>query len=103
MTATPSADKPEDADHWCQKGQALANAGRHREALAAFTTALRRNPELADAYFYRSASYYQLGRYVQAGQDLDAAAILGCRDAQFWSRYEGSIDDEETVEDPDLT
>jgi tetratricopeptide (TPR) repeat protein len=94
MTPPLSADKLEDADQWCQKGQALADAGRHREALAAFTKALSRNPELAQAYFYRSASYYHIGRYVQAGQDLDAAAILGCRDAQFWSRFESGADDE---------
>jgi hypothetical protein len=26
-------------------------------------------------------------RYHQAADDIDAAAVLGCRDAQFWSKH----------------
>ena len=94
MNRTDKPDKYEEATRWYQAGRSLAEAGEHKEAIEAFGTALSRNPELADAYFLRSASCYHLGRYVQAGQDLDAAALLGCRDAQFWSRYETGTEED---------
>jgi tetratricopeptide (TPR) repeat protein len=94
MNSIKETNDGQEARRWCEKGRDLADRGRHKEAVAAFATALKRNPELADAYFLRAASYYQLGRYVLAGCDLDAAALLGCRDAQFWSRYESGADDD---------
>ena len=49
--------------------------------------AINENPLYAEAYFIRGACHYALGSYRQADEDLDAAAVLGCRDAQFWSKY----------------
>ena len=75
------------AKDWCERGQRLTQDGRHREAIEALNQAIAKDPGCAEAYFVRSACYYALGRYDQAGEDIDAAAILGCRDAQFWSKH----------------
>lgn len=87
------------AQQWYQRGRVLAGSGKHKEAVDAFSKALKADAELAEAYFDRSASNYLLGRYTQACADLDAATLLGCRDAQFWSRYEGSAPEEEKAVD----
>jgi len=72
---------------WYEKGRCLTRNGRHREAIEALNLAINKNPLYAEAYFVRGACHYELGNYRQAGDDLDAAAVLGCRDAQFWSKY----------------
>ena len=74
-------------NEWYEKGRRLTRDGRHREAIEALNLAIDQNPHFAEAYFTRGACYYSLGSYEQAGDDLDAAAILGCRDAQFWSKH----------------
>lgn len=72
---------------WYQKGRRLARHGSHQEAIEALNHAIAEDPLNADAYFVRGASQYALGNYQEAGDDLDAAAILGCLDAQFWSKH----------------
>ena len=72
---------------WYDEGRRLTRNGSHREAIKALDLAIDRNPLYAEAYFVRGACQYTLGNYRQAGDDLDAAALLGCRDAQFWSKY----------------
>ncbi len=72
---------------WYEEGRRLTRNGSHREAIEALDLAIDRNPLYAEAYFVRGACHYTLGSYRQAGDDLDAAALLGCRDAQFWSKY----------------
>ena len=72
---------------WYEEGRRLNRDGNHREAIKAFDLAIKDNPLYAEAYFVRGACYYALGSCRQAGEDLDAAAILGCQEAQFWSRY----------------
>ena len=74
-------------EDWYEKGRCLTQDGRHREAIEVLNLAIDQNPRHAEAYFTRGACYYALGSYQQAGEDLDAAAVLGCRDAQFWSKY----------------
>ena len=75
------------AKDWYRRGQGLTQDGCHREAIEALDQAIANDPTCAEAYFARGACHYKLGRYDQAGDDIDAAAILGCRDAQFWSRH----------------
>ena len=75
------------AKDWYERGQGLTQDGRHKEAIEALDRAISKDPACAEAYFARGACYYKLGRYDQAGDDIDAAAILGCRDAQFWSKH----------------
>ena len=75
------------AKDWYERGQRFTQDSRHGEAIEAFSRAIAKKPAYAEAYFARGACYYKLGRYDQAGDDIDAAAILGCRDAQFWSKH----------------
>jgi Flp pilus assembly protein TadD len=75
------------AKDWYEQGQRLTRDGRQMEAVEALSQAIAKNPAYAEAYFARGACYYALGRYDQAGDDIDAAALLGCRDAQFWSKH----------------
>jgi len=75
------------AKDWYEQGQLLAQDGRHGKAIEALGRAIAKNPAYAEAYFVRGACHYALGSYQDAGDDLDAAAILGCRDAQFWSKH----------------
>ena len=76
-----------NGNDWYEKGRRLSRHGSHREAIEALNLAINKNPLYAEAYFARGACHYTLGRYRQASDDLDAAALLGCQDAQFWSKY----------------
>ena len=73
--------------YWYEKGRGLSRKGSHREAIEAFNLAIAENPLHAAAYFIRGACQYALGNFREAGDDLDAAAVLGCREAQFWSKH----------------
>jgi tetratricopeptide (TPR) repeat protein len=88
------------AKYWYDEGQRLTEESCHKEAIEAFDLAIQQNSRYAEAYFARGACHYVMGNYRQAGDDLDAAALLGCREAQFWSIYgtktsKNSVDDEE--------
>jgi hypothetical protein len=49
---------------------------------------------LAEAFFKRGVCYYLLGNIRLAAHDLEAASLLGCREALMWSRYDiQSFDD----------
>jgi len=87
------------ATDWFDKGRRRAGDGRHKEAIDAFNRAIAAVPAHAEAYFARGACYYALGCYHQAADDIDAAAILGCRKAQFWSRH-AIYPETSRVEDP---
>lgn len=65
-------------------------AGVYAEALEVLDSAIEVDLTFAAAYFCRGACHYRLGNYRQAGLDLEAASILGCEDAQLWSRFERS-------------
>ena len=54
----------------------------------AFSTVIDCNAGWAEAYFRRGVCYYLLGNCHMASYDMDAATLLGCRDAQLWSRYD---------------
>ena len=81
-----------------QEGRRLTREGCHKDAIEAFTLAIQKNSAYAEAYFARGACYYVVGDYHQAGDDLDAAAALGCQDAQFWSKY-GTMTSKKTADD----
>ncbi len=57
-------------------------------AIEAFELAIDNDIERAQAYFYRAVCYYRLGNYRQSKNDMEAAALLGCQDALFWSKFE---------------
>jgi len=74
----------------------LTRAGKLSEAVTAFTEVIDRKPEFAEAFFKRGVCYYLLGNSRLAAHDLEAASLLGCQEALFWSRYDiQQIDDSE--------
>ena len=92
--------KPElKADKWYRKGDALRCAGDYAQAISAFNTAIECNAEFASAYFMRGVCRYLLGHYPQATDDLHAAALLGCEDAQLWSKYDTKVVEDIAEED----
>jgi tetratricopeptide (TPR) repeat protein len=87
------------ADECYQDGQSLRSNGRYAEAISAFSRAIEKNRLFAEAYFGRGACHYALRHYQRAREDLNAAAVFGCRVAQLWSRFEIKMADE--PEEPD--
>jgi len=77
-----------------EEGCRLAQAGKLQQALMAFTSVIDCNAGWAEAYFRRGVCYYLLGNYRLASHDMDAATLLGCRDAQLWSRFDLQHDDD---------
>ena len=77
-----------DAKDWYEKGRRKMTAGNYTEAIQAFDLVIDKKIKFARAYFNRGVCNYRLGNYRQAKSDLEAAALLGCRDAFFWSKYE---------------
>jgi Tfp pilus assembly protein PilF len=58
-------------------GTALAEAGQHGEAVAAFTRAIEQKPDYHMARWDRSRSYLYLGNYRQAWPDYEIRLITG--------------------------
>jgi tetratricopeptide (TPR) repeat protein len=77
-----------DLNDWYEEGRRQMSAGCHAEAIQAFNLAIDKKVASAKAYFNRGVCNYRLGNYRQAKTDLEAAALLGCKDALFWSKYE---------------
>jgi len=75
------------AEEWCREGQRLAEDGNYVEALRLYTLAIEQDNRFADAFFGRGACYYSLGKYERSKEDLNAAALLGSRVAQIWSKF----------------
>jgi tetratricopeptide (TPR) repeat protein len=68
MTTAPSP-----AGQAVRRGLALAQQGDHERAIAAFTEALRLDPELAEAYVRRGDALRFSGDYERAAEDYSAA------------------------------
>lgn len=66
----------------------MTHAGKLQEAIRAFSAVIDCNTGRAEAYFRRGVCYYLLGNCRLAAHDMDAATLLGCRDAQLWSRFD---------------
>jgi tetratricopeptide (TPR) repeat protein len=73
---------------WHQKGLQLKQKGQYQKAIQAFNQAIDHKIKLAEAYFERGVCFYKLGNNRQASKDLAAAALLGCKAAEFWSKYD---------------
>lgn len=67
-------------------GRKLRAEGKYPESIKVFTLLIQENSEFGKAYFERAVCYYKLGSYINAENDLQAAAVLGCEEALFWSR-----------------
>ena len=85
-----------------ERGKNLTRRGDYAGAVEVFNLAIDQNKEFAEAYFSRGACYYMLGYYRRAADDLNAASLFGCQDAQLWSKFETNSHEEEDEEDEDL-
>jgi len=79
-------DKKQNRKTMFENGLVLRAEGKYLESIKAFTLVIEQNSELGKAYFERAVCYYKLGSYLKAKSDLKAATVLGCEEAQFWSR-----------------
>ena len=73
---------------WCMQAHQLIRSRQYRKALHTLDRAIEGNAAHAKAYFLRGVCHYLMGNYHLTKNDMDAAAILGYRDAQLWSKFE---------------
>ncbi len=71
-----------------QKGLELKQKGHYQKAIHAFDQAIDHKIRLAEAYYERALCFYKLSNSQQAANDLAAAALLVCKAAEFWSKYD---------------
>ena len=77
-----------DANRYYEKGCQLQQAGKLNEAVATLSKAIECDTLNGRAYFTRGACHYKLGHYQLAINDIDAAVLLGCEEAQLWSKFD---------------
>ena len=71
-----------------QIGIRLKQKCQYQKAIQAFNQVIDKKFKFARAYFERGVCHYKLGNTRQAADDLAAAAMLGCKDAVLWTRYD---------------
>jgi tetratricopeptide (TPR) repeat protein len=69
-------DHPDDARLFCERGEASRQMDDLSNAVNDFTTAIRLNPEYADAYELRGKAYFLLGQFEYARHDFKTARRL---------------------------
>jgi tetratricopeptide (TPR) repeat protein len=74
--ATPAPAAVGPAREHLANGKQALQWGRYDEALAAFDEALKHDPKLAEAYFYRGAAYEKKGDAIRSVRDQDRAVRL---------------------------
>lgn len=84
---TPNTKQP-TSRNWYEEGRRLQLEGRFSRAIQALNLAIDHKIELGRSYFIRAICHYKLANYRQATIDLEAAALMGCTDAQLWSKYD---------------
>jgi tetratricopeptide (TPR) repeat protein len=73
---------------WYQQGLKLKQKGHYQKAIDAFNQAIDHKIKFAESYFERGVCFYKLGNNRQATDDLAAAAMLGCKAAELWSKHD---------------
>jgi len=68
--------RPEVAEPYAARGNALTGLGRHAEAIASFDRALQLRPDFAEAHNDRANPLHELRRYAEAVASCDAALRL---------------------------
>ena len=77
-------DESNSSDKWNDKGNALADQGRYKEALDAYNTSLTYDADNASTYTYRGTVFHRLGRITEAMNDFDYALLLNPNEKQAW-------------------
>jgi len=69
------------------KGQALALAGKHPEAIKEYSLALKYKPDFVDGYNNRATSHYVLQDFAKVITDLDSSIALSPNNAKIADMY----------------
>jgi len=73
MTKIAEDERLFQTNEWFERGYAFGIAGKHQEAMEAFTRAIELDPKDAKAYYNRGLACHNLGDYGQAIRDYDRA------------------------------
>ena len=82
---TKSAKAPQDAASWMQQGAKLVRKGDWKQAIAAFSEVIEREPNNIVAFEFRSEAYFHEGELEKALEDSTRAITLGSKDARTYS------------------
>jgi len=76
--------KPQYGDAWNNKGVALADLGRNKEAIAAYDKAIEIDPQSASAWYNKGNALADLGRNEEAIAAYDKAIEIDPQSASAW-------------------
>ena len=63
-------EEPADAEGFNRRGNQYSRNGAYEQAIADYTRALELDDTLADAWFNRGCSFYEMGMYDESIEDL---------------------------------
>jgi Tfp pilus assembly protein PilF len=100
-------ERAEDANTYYERGNALFNHNKFKEAIIEYNKAIKINPKFITAYNDRGTAYYRLKEYDKAISDFDKAIAINPEDpAAFINRaiaYIGTKEIEKAANDFDMT
>jgi len=84
MRLMTSAQCPQTADDWFNKGTAFGKQGKYEGAIKAYDEAIRLNPNYVDAWINKGNALYMQGKYDEAILCYDEAIRLDPNLVQEW-------------------
>lgn len=75
---------PKNAFAWFNKGNNLAELGKHEEAIQAYEKTIELNPKDSDAWFNKGNSFEDLGKHEEAIQAYEKVIELNPKDPDAW-------------------
>lgn len=82
----PPPPAPATAAEYVARGNRYSRNGVYERAIADYTAAIALDARLADAWFNRGISWYEVGDYAQSIADLTEAILLNPDDDNYYSR-----------------
>ena len=82
----PPPPAPATAAEYVARGNRYSRNGVYERAIADYTAAIALDAGLADAWFNRGISWYEVGDYAQSIADLTEAIRLNPDDDNYYSR-----------------
>ena len=96
-------ESPDDADAWGWLADAQIEAGQLEAALKTLATYVQHDPEWMEAYTLRAGLMTELGRFDEAGVELEVARALDSEDPRLlraqalWHKLQGRFDDADAL------
>ena len=91
LSDLPDADADLTGQNWFDKGNTLADLGRHEEALSSYDQALEIKPDDYQAWYNRGISLNDLGRHEAAISSYDKALEIKHDDDEAWNNRGNSL------------